>query len=141
MIVEQSQMYYQSRKSCAASLTLCVSAIFSACQNLPVDNLYDHRASEVTQAPSVIRGEFLTSLSPPIFTDDAVIFNDDLVTQEPESLMISIFVHTVRRLSSNEIPQYSSVMSGTSLYWFDDRYFDRTGLPLGTAITHYEKNE
>ena len=61
MIVEQSQMYYQFRKRFVARLALCVLGLFSACQNIPADNPYDPRAPEVTQAPSVITGELLTS--------------------------------------------------------------------------------
>ena len=76
--------------------------------------------------------------SPPIFGVDSLVFSDELITQEPEIVKLSLFDQIVSRLSLDESPQYSPTTDGESFYWFDERYLDSDDSSIGVGITAYE---
>lgn len=73
--------------------------------------------------------------SEPIFTEDSLIFTDERQTQEPEIIKLSIFDMLIERLSLDPSPQYSPVLNGNTIYWFDERYINSDGEALGAVIT------
>ena len=79
--------------------------------------------------------------APPILTTTSIIFSDELITQEPEIVELSIFEGTIKRLSVDDTPQYSPIATKSQLFWFDERYQDSTGDSIGTAITAYRRME
>jgi hypothetical protein len=73
--------------------------------------------------------------SPPIFESDSIIFTDELATQEPEIVRLSLDDFSLIRLSANGSPQYSPTTDGQKFYWFDERYVNTDGNRIGTSIT------
>jgi hypothetical protein len=73
--------------------------------------------------------------SPTLLTTDALIFSDELETQEPEVLKLSLSSRRLERLSADNSPQYSPARYGQSVYWLDERYVTSDAEPVGTLIT------
>ena len=76
--------------------------------------------------------------SQPLFTSDSLVFTDELETQEPEVMRLSITDRLLERLSLDDSPQYSPALVRDSLFWFDERYVNSEGEELGVVITRQQ---
>jgi len=76
--------------------------------------------------------------SQPLFTSDSLVFTDELETQEPEVMRLSITDRLLERLSLDDSPQYSPTLVRDSLFWFDERYVNSEGEELGVVITRQQ---
>ena len=73
--------------------------------------------------------------SPTLLTTDALIFSDELETQEPEVLKLSLSSRRLERLSADNSPQYSPARHEQTIYWLDERYMTSDTEPAGVLIT------
>lgn len=73
--------------------------------------------------------------SPALLTTDALIFSDELETQEPEVLKLSLSSWRLERLSADNSPQYSPARYEQTIYWLDERYMTSDSEPAGVLIT------